>query len=179
MSVIKKQHIFLPKKHLDLSKWSVIACDQFTQDKDYWQTVALYTEDAPSTLNLVLPEIYLAADNSEKIKQINSNMLAYYQNGFICDEGPIMVLVNRKTKKHPNRLGIVMAVDLEEYSFRGDDNKLIKATEGTIIERIPPRVEIRKDAIFEFPHIMLLYDDRKLKPCLIKKKNLKNSTLLI
>lgn len=162
MSVIKKQHIYLPKKHLDLSKWSVIACDQFTQDKDYWQTVALYTEDAPSTLNLILPEIYLSADNSEKIKQINANMISYYQNGFICDEGPIMVLVNRKTKNHPSRLGIVMAVDLEEYSFKGDDNKLIKATEGTIVERIPPRVEIRKDSIFEFPHIMLLYDDRKL-----------------
>jgi len=55
MSVIKKQHIFLPKKHLDLSKWAVIACDQFTQDKDYWQTVELYTEDAPSTLNLIFP----------------------------------------------------------------------------------------------------------------------------
>lgn len=162
MSVIKKQHIFLPKKHLDLSKWSVIACDQFTQDKDYWQTVKLYTEDAPSTINLILPEIYLTADNSESIKQINANMQAYYQNGFICDEGPIMVLVNRKTKNHSSRLGIVMAVDLEEYSFRGEENKLIKATEGTIVERIPPRVEIRKDAIFEFPHIMLLYDDRKL-----------------
>ena len=162
MSVIKKQHIFLPKKHLDLSKWAVIACDQFTQDKDYWQTVELYTEDAPSTLNLIFPKIYLGSNNSEKIKQINKNMVTYYQNGFICDEGPIMVLVNRKTQQHPQRLGIVMAVDLEEYSFRGDEDKLIKATEGTIVERIPPRVEIRKDAIFEFPHIMLLYDDRKL-----------------
>ena len=162
MSAIKKQHIYLPKKHLDLSKWSVIACDQFTHDKDYWQTLALYTEDAPSTLNLILPEIYLSADNAEQIKKINSNMMSYYQNGLICDEGPIMVLVNRKTKNHPNRLGIMLAVDLEEYSFKGDENKLIKATEGTIVERIPPRVEIRKDAIFEFPHIMLLYDDRKL-----------------
>ena len=162
MSVIKKQHIFLPKRHLDLSKWAVIACDQFTQDKDYWQTVSLYTEDAPSTLNLILPEIYLSENNAELIKKINTNMNLYYQNGLICDEGPIMVLVNRKTSKHPNRLGIVLAVDLEEYSFKGDQNKLIRATEGTIVERIPPRVEIRKDSIFEFPHVMLLYDDRKL-----------------
>ena len=63
MPAIKKQHIYLPKKHLDLSKWSVIACDQFTHDKDYWQTVSLYTEDAPSTLNLILPEIYLGSNN--------------------------------------------------------------------------------------------------------------------
>ena len=162
MSVIVKQRIHLPKKHLDYSKWAVIACDQFTSDNEYWETVKNYVSGSPTTLDLFLPEIYLTKNNSEKIKEINKNMAAYNQNGLICDEGQCMVLVNRSTKKHPQRLGIVLAVDLEEYSFKSDEQKLIRASEGTIIERIPPRVEIRKDAIFEFPHIMLLYDDREL-----------------
>lgn len=160
MAVIKNQHIYLPKKHLDYSKWAVIACDQFTSDNEYWEMVTNYTSDSPTTLNLIFPEIYLSRDNSERIKQINQNMADYYRNGLIQDEGACMILVNRSTKQHKKRLGIVMAVDLEEYSFKHDEPSLIKATEGTIIDRIPPRVEIRKEAIFELPHIMLLYDDR-------------------
>ena len=163
MSVIKPQHIILPKKHLDFSKWAVIACDQFTSDEEYWETVKNYTEGSPTTLSLIFPEIYLSNDNAERIKEINKNMLAYYQGGILEDEGLCMVLVNRQTKSHPKRLGIVLAVDLDCYSFKAEEPALIKATEGTIIDRIPPRVEIRKDAVIELPHIMLLYDDRELK----------------
>lgn len=163
MSVIKKQHIYLPKKHLDYSKWAVIACDQFTSEPKYWEEVAKYVEGAPTTLDLTFPEIYLGKDNHERIDKINKNMKSYYEKGLVEDAGPCMILVDRSTSLHPHRLGLVMNVDLETYDFRPDVPALIKATEGTIIERIPPRVEIRKDAILEFPHIMLLFDDRKQK----------------
>jgi uncharacterized protein (DUF1015 family) len=161
MSVIKKQHIYLPKEHLDFSKWAVIACDQFTSEPDYWDNVSKVVEGSPSTLDLVFPEIYLSKDNSERIKRINKNMRVYYEKGLLEDAGPCMILVDRSTKKHPKRLGVVMAVDLETYDFKPENPALIRATEGTIVERIPPRLEIRRDAIFELPHIMLLYDDRE------------------
>ncbi len=163
MSVIKKQHIYLPKKHLDYSKWAVIACDQFTSEPNYWEQVSKFVEGAPTTLDLTFPEIYLGKDNHERIDRINKNMRSYYDKGLVEDAGPCMILVDRSTSLHPHRLGLVMNVDLETYDFRSDVPALIKATEGTIIERIPPRVEIRKDAILEFPHIMLLFDDRKQK----------------
>ena len=161
MSIIKKQHIYLPKNHFDLSKWAVIACDQFTSEPEYWERVESYVSDAPTTDKLIFPEIYLGKDNSARIKEINENMKAYNENNLLEDAGVCMILVNRSTKLHPKRLGIVLNVDLEEYDFRPEKPALIKATEGTIIERIPPRVEIRKDSIFELPHIMLLYDDRE------------------
>lgn len=161
MSVIKKEHIYLPNKTLDYSKWSVIACDQFTSDKQYWEGVKAYVQDSPTSLFLIFPEIYLQKDNTERIKEINKNMRDYYTKGLLCDEGVCLILVNRTTQNAKKRLGIVMAVDLEDYSFKKDEEKLIRATEGTVVERIPPRIEIRKDAIFEMPHIMLLYDDRE------------------
>ena len=150
MSVIKNQHIYLPNRNLDYSKWAVIACDQFTSDEEYWDTVKSYTSGSPTALSLIFPEIYLSKDNEEKIREINQNMVAYYQSNLMVDEGPCMILVNRSTKQHKQRLGIVLAVDLEEYTFKADEPALIKATEGTIIDRIPPRVEIRKEAIKVF-----------------------------
>lgn len=160
MSIIKKQHIYLPRKIFDMSKWAVIACDQFTSEPEYWERLKSYVDGAPTTLDLIFPELYLSKDNSERIKQINNHMKDYYDKKLLEDEGMCMILVNRSTKQHPKRLGIMLNVDLEAYDFRPDVPALIKATEGTIIERIPPRVEIRKDSIFELPHIMLLYDDR-------------------
>ena len=158
MSVIKSQHIFLPKKPLDLSKWAVIACDQFTSNKDYWDTVKNYVAGSPSTYDLIFPEIMLkTVDRQEYIKQVNKNMQSFYQAGFFEDVGPCMILVNRKTKQHEKRLGIMLNVDLENYSFRIENKALIKATEGTIVDRIPTRVEMRKDAIFELSHVILLY----------------------
>ena len=159
MSIIKKQHIYLPSKKLDLSRWAVIACDQFTSEPKYWQDLRKYVGEAPSTLDLIVPEIYLPA-TSEMINQVNFNMNHYLMHDKLRDVGESMILVNRSTKLHPKRLGIVLNVDLEAYDFAPKSQALIKATEGTIIERIPPRLEVRKDAPFELPHIMLLYDDR-------------------
>lgn len=163
MSIIKKQHIFLPKKHLDYSKWAVIACGQYSSEPEYWEKLSGYVDANPSTLNLVLPEIYFGRDNSERIKNINKNMRTYYEKGLLEDAGLCMILVNRSTKEHPKRLGIVLAVDLEAFDFKPDCTSLVRPTEGTIFERIPPRMEIRRDAIFELPHAMLLYDDREQK----------------
>ena len=172
MGVIKKEHIYLPNKTLDYSKWAVIACDQFTSDKKYWEDVEAYVSDSPTSLKLIFPEIYLQKDNAERIKEINKTMHNYYAKNLLTDAGQCMILLNRTTKNIKKRLGIVMAVDLEEYSFKKDEQKLIRATEGTVVERIPPRIEIRRDAIFEFPHVMLLYDDRdqKIADTLYKNK---------
>ncbi len=161
MSVIKKQHIYLPRIQLDLSKWSVIAAGQFSHDKEYWETVENYVSDSPTTFKLILPEIYFSRDNTERIKAINETMLSYFKNRLLVDIGASMILVNRSTQNHEKRLGIMLNVDLEEYNFHSDAHSLIKATEGTIVEKIPPRLEVRKDAIFELPHIILLYDDRE------------------
>ncbi len=161
MSIIKKQHIYLPRVDFDMSKWAVIACDQFTSEPEYWENLKKFVEGAPTTLDLIFPELYLSKDNTQRIKQINENMKNYYNKKLLDDEGNCMILLNRSTKQHPKRLGIMLNVDLEAYDFKPDVPALIKATEGTIIERIPPRVEIRKDSIFELPHIMLLYDDRE------------------
>ncbi|NCB48008.1 MAG: DUF1015 domain-containing protein [Clostridia bacterium] len=161
MSIIKKQHIFLPKKHLDYSKWSVIACGQFSSEPEYWEKLSEYVGGNPSTLDLVLPEIYFGRDNFERIKNINKTMRSYYESGLLEDAGPCMILLNRSTKNNPKRLGIMVAVDLESFDYKANANTLIRATEGTIVEKIPPRLEIRRDAIFELPHAMLLYDDRE------------------
>jgi len=161
MSVIKTQNILLPNKAIDLSKWSVVACDQYTSNPDYWEALKNYIENNPSTLNLVLPEIYLKQDNKEQIEQINKTIYDYYRGGYFQDIGPSMILINRATPKHKKRLGILMNIDLEQYSFKPDEKFLIKATEGTVIERIPPRLELRKNAFLEFPHIILFYDDRE------------------
>ena len=162
MSIIKKQNIYLPKKDTDYSKWSVIACDQFTSEPKYWDELKSFVGDAPSTLNLTIPEIYLPATD-EMINKVNYNMTHLFLHGGFESIGESMVLVNRSTSLHPKRLGIMLNVDLDAYDFRPDAHAMIRATEGTIIERIPPRLKIRKDAPLEFPHIMLLYDDRKEK----------------
>lgn len=161
MSIIKKQEILLPREDLDKEKWAVIACDQFTSEKDYWDALEDFVKDEPSTLHLTFPEIYLGSDNKSQIEKINANMHAYLSSGLLDSLGECMILVNRSTSLHPKRLGIMLNVDLEGYDFTPLAPAMIRATEGTIIERIPPRVEIRKDAPIEFPHIMLLYDDRE------------------
>lgn len=160
MSIIKKQHIFLPKKHLDLDKWAVVASSQYSSDPGYWEKLYEYVDGNPSTLNLILPDIYFGKDNTERIKQINKNMRHYYEMGILEDAGACMILVCRKTKTHEKRLGIMLCVDIEAFDYKPNTNPLIRPTEGTIEAKIPPRMEIRRGAIFELPHATLLYDDR-------------------
>lgn len=153
--------ILLPQATADMSKWAVIACDQHTSDPAYWQELEEYVKDAPSALRLTLPEIYLSDDCSDRIAAIARSMRAYREKGIFRKLDKGFVLVERSTPFSPARFGLVLAVDLEAYSYEAGAKAQIKATEATIVERIPPRLKIRESASIEFPHVMLLYDDRE------------------
>lgn len=151
--------ILLPKNS-DMNKWAVVACDQFTSQPEYWEKVEKFTENAPSTLNLVFPEIYLSDDNSERINKINSSMHKYLKEEIFCTYENSFIYVQRNINGKI-REGLVGIVDLEEYDYSQSSKALIRATEGTVQERIPPRVKIRENAPLELPHVMLLIDDDK------------------
>ncbi|MDL2206205.1 DUF1015 domain-containing protein [Eubacteriales bacterium OttesenSCG-928-N13] len=148
--------ILLPKAPNALDKWAVVACDQFTSEPEYWQEVTQQVGDEPSTLNIIYPECYLS-EGDQRIDRIREAMQDY-RSHVLGRVGTGFVLVERQTSCG-NRLGLVMAVDLEKYDFSPDSKSPIRATEQTIVERIPPRVKIRKGAPLESPHIMLLVDD--------------------
>lgn len=150
--------ILLPDTR-DFTSWAVVACDQFTSEKEYWETLREKTQGKRTALDLVLPEAYLQKDNSDRINAINRNMQEYLDAGVFRNLGAGFVLVARSTPHTDLRLGLMIAVDLEKYSYEKKSDALIRATEGTILDRLPPRVEIRKNAPLEFPHIMLLADD--------------------
>ena len=158
-----KDNIFLPANILlpkeNFEKWSVIACDQYTSEPDYWENVKEYVGDAPSALNIVFPEVYLSGDNSKRIGEINANMKNYLDGDVFTTYENTFVYVKRTLACGKVRRGVVGLIDLEDYSCEKDSRTLIRATEETVAERIPPRVEIRKDAPMELPHIMLLIDD--------------------
>lgn len=152
--------VYLPDEKNDLSKWSVVACDQFTSQPEYWDEVSDYVGDAPSTLKITLPEIYLEQDGvDERIKKINDTMDAYLKNGVLKSVGSKYIYVERTQRDGVCRRGLMGVVDLEEYNYLPGSKSLIRATEGTVLERIPPRVRVREHAALELPHIMLLIDD--------------------
>ena len=152
--------ILLPRD-IDLKSWSVIACDQYTQDKDYWKKVADAAGGKPSSLNLIFPEVYLNdGDGDGRITRIHGEMRSYLDAGiFNADEE--CVYIERRTEYGRTRKGLVLAVDLEKYEWKPGSKALIRATEATVPERIPPRMRIRAGAALELPHIMLLADDKK------------------
>jgi len=151
--------ILLPKENFE--KWSVIACDQYTSEPEYWEETARIAGDTPSAFNVILPEVYLSKDNSKRIAQINKNMTEYLNNDVFNRFDNTLVYIERTLADGKIRKGIIGLVDLEDYSYAKDADTLIRATEETVTQRIPPRVEIRKDASLEIPHIMLLIDDSK------------------
>jgi hypothetical protein len=150
--------IYLPKAGTDLGKWAVIACDQFTSEPEYWHKVEQIVGDSASTLHLTLPEVYLEAeDEPERIKKIQASMRSVLERGILeAREG--MVYVERTVGGHTRR-GLMLALDLEHYDYTKGSSSLIRATEGTIVERLPPRMKIREGASLEFPHILVLIDD--------------------
>ncbi|MFO7764875.1 MAG: DUF1015 domain-containing protein [Pelovirga sp.] len=153
-------NILLPKKSVDMQRWAVIACDQYTSDRDYWRHLDEQIGLAPSTLRLTLPEVYLEDANvDERIAAINQTMDEYLRQGVLQEQPPGMILVNRRTAAVPSRKGLMVALDLERYDYRPGSQSLIRATEGTIIERLPPRIRVRENASIELPHIMVLIDD--------------------
>jgi len=152
--------ILLPSDKVDLTKWSVVACDQYTSQPEYWNEVEKLVGDNPSTLHLTLPEVYLEEDGvDERIAKINGNMKAYLSKKTLVSLGQGFIYIDRKTSHVPSRKGLIISIDLEKYDFNKGSQTLIRATEGTVLERIPPRVKIRKNASIELPHIMLLIDD--------------------
>jgi len=150
--------VLLPKK--DFEKWAVIACDQYTSEPEYWAETEKTAGDNPSALKIVLPEVYLQKDNSERIAEINANMKKYIEDGVFTTIEDAFVLTLRTLKDGKLRQGIVGLIDLEDYSYESGADTLIRATEQTVLDRIPPRVEIRRDATLEIPHVMLLIDDK-------------------
>jgi len=155
---IQIPEIVLPKSEIDLSKWAVIACDQFTSQPEYWDTVKQIVGNSPSTLNVILPEVYLETHTDDTIiRQTQNTMRQYLKMGiFSFFEGFILV---ERSVAGKTRQGLMLALDLEQYDFNRGSKTLIRATEGTIIERLPPRIRIRKGAALEFPHILVLIDD--------------------
>ena len=156
---LKLPEILLPKNR-NLGSWSVIACDQYTQDEGYWKRAEVAAGGNPSTLNLILPEVYLSRpDKADRIARIKQTMADYLAGGVFDASEREAVYVERTTAFGRVRHGLVIAVDLEDYEWKPMSRALIRATEATIPERIPPRKEIRSGAALESPHIMLLADD--------------------
>lgn len=157
----KRGNILLPK-NTDMTKWSVVACDQYTSEPEYWNSVREIVGINPSTLNLTLPEIYLEeSDVEERIKKINQNMEELVNMDFFNEYSDSMIYLERTQEDGKVREGLMGIVDLEDYSYEKGSQTLIRATEKTVIERIPPRVKVRENALLELPHIMILIDDEK------------------
>jgi len=147
-------------KNIDTKTWSVVACDQYTQDKDYWAKAAKIAGSNPSTLNLIFPEVYLNDDGkAERIQKIKKAMASYIDDGIFDAPKKAFVYVERTTAYGRTRKGLVAALDLDTYEWKPFSDALTRATEATILERIPPRMEIRRGAPLELPHIMLLAND--------------------
>ena len=151
--------ILLPQ-NCDLTKWSVVACDQYTSQQDYWERVAQTVGDAPSTLKLILPESQLEDGHFEEhIADINRTMDEYLDQGLFRTLPNALIYVERWLDNKKLRRGLMGVVDLECYDYNAGSSSLIRATEGTVITRLPPRVAVRRNASLELPHIMVLVDD--------------------
>ena len=157
---LREVNIMLPNTE-DFTSFACVACDQFTSEKEYWQTLENMVKNKKTALDLVLPEIYLEDNLDTRIAKINQNIQSYLDNGSFRELEKGFVLTVRKTPYVQSRVGLIGAIDLEKYEYSKKSEALIRSTEGTIEERIPPRLKIRKDAPVEFPHIMLLIDDEK------------------
>ena len=150
--------VYLPRPGIDLHKWAVIAVDQFTSQPEYWHEVEAIVGDAPSTLHLILPEIHLEQPGeAERIQQIQTTSQQYLDAGILQPHAGLIYVersVGGKTRR-----GLLLALDLECYDYAAGSTSLIRATEGTIVERLPPRMKIRAGAALELPHILVLIDD--------------------
>ena len=152
--------ILIPQQGSDLKKWAVIACDQYTSEPEYWKSAEDEAGDAPSALNLVLPEVYLGTDEeTKKLESIARTARKYLDDGILQSLGTGFILTDRSTSLHPSRKGLMAAIDLEGYSFEPGNKNICRATEGTVLSRIPPRIRIRANSPLELPHIMILIDD--------------------
>ncbi|MBE6690374.1 MAG: DUF1015 domain-containing protein [Ruminococcaceae bacterium] len=142
---------------VDGKTWSVVACDQYTSEPEYWESVEAQVGDKPSTLRLILPEVYLE-DTDGRVPGIHTNMEEYLKSVLVRHQSK-MIYLERTQSNGLVRRGLVGVIDLEHYDYNKGSQSLIRATEGTVLERIPPRLKVRRDATLELPHVMLLIDD--------------------
>lgn len=164
MGIFNTANILLPKKNdsESMKKWSVVACDQYTSEKSYWDRVSFFVNDEASTLNLIFPEAYLSdLDFDKKVSDINGKMRTYLESDVFSEHKNALIFVKRTFKSGAVRHGIIGAVDLEEYDYSPNSTSRIRATEATVIDRLPPRVKIRKNAPLELPHILMLINDNE------------------
>ena len=153
--------ILIPRG-IDMTAWSVVACDQYTSQPEYWKEAEKKTNGKPSSLNVILPEVYLESDDCEKrTENINAQMKKYINDGIFKTYRNCYIYVERTLKNGKIRRGIIGAVDLEDYDYSRGSESPVRATEGTVSERIPPRLKVRMNAKLELPHVMILIDDRK------------------
>ena len=153
--------IMLPNDQVDLKKWAVVACDQYTSQRSYWQAVEKEVGSSPSALHIIFPEVYLEDDDKEqRITNIINTMAVYLdENKPVLKQLPPSFVYVERTISTGVRRGLLTALDLEKYDYSQGSQSLIRATEGTVLDRLPPRIAIRKDALLETPHIMVLIDD--------------------
>lgn len=152
--------LLLPGPGVDLTRWAVVACDQYTSQPEYWAQVDALVGAAPSTLRLMLPEVFLGADDeAPRIAAIHDAMRRYLAEGILVEQPPGLALVERETAQGRTRKGLIVALDLEHYDFTPGAKPLIRPTEGTILDRLPPRIRVREGAPLELPHVMVLIDD--------------------
>lgn len=184
MTAFSTADILLPKLDAEgMKKWSVVACDQYTGEPEYWEETDRLVGNAPSTLKLILPEVYLdAPDCGKRIADINSAMADYLKNGLFETYKDCFILTKRTQADGRLRAGLVGVIDLEQYDYNKGSKSQVRATEATVASRIPPRVKIRLDAPLELPHIMILIDDENntvIEPLLDKElQNVYNFELL-
>ena len=151
--------ILLPKKDVDLGKWAVLACDQYTSQPSYWQQVEEVSKGTPSTLQMILPEVYLEQEGTEeKVAQIHNAMNGYLKD-ILLQKIDGFIYLERRMQNGAIRQGLLGKVDLEAYSYKKGENPRIRPSEETVVDRIPPRLAIRRDASVEAPHILMLIDD--------------------
>lgn len=160
MTAFSRADILLPKlNNEDMTKWSVVACDQYTGEPEYWREVEKITENCPSTLRLILPEAFLGENDEERTRQVNANMRSYLEQNLFDEHKNCFVLQKRTQADGRLRVGLIGKIDLEMYDYNKGSRSQVRATEATVAARIPPRVKIRMDAPLELPHIMILIDD--------------------
>ncbi len=156
--------IMLPSFYADaekMKKWAVVACDQYTSQPEYWEKVESFVGSSPSSLRLVLPEIYLGKNEDERIAAINRSMREYISKGIFIEIKNALILTERKLSDGTCRYGIIGKIDLEKYDYAPGSETPVRASEKTVTERIPPRLRVRKSATIELPHVLVLIDDPK------------------
>lgn len=160
-TLFSRTNILLPAPGTDMEKWSVIACDQHSSEPEYWQDLDRLVAHSPSTLRLMLPEAFLDRDVRTESETINATMRTYLSSGVFTEIPDSYIYVERTLASGAVRRGLIGALELSEYDYTKGSSSLIRATEGTVEDRLPARVAIRKNAAIEMPHVMVFTDDRQ------------------